>query len=210
MSLNLYSDFSGSATDLVAVALACAPECQIAVDPDRTNDRLVRYYVTEGVMDRPERIGRDAAYGFRHLLQLLTARRMADAGMLLSAIARHNQGATTRALEDALCKPSPTAAELLVHQFSTQTPPGAAALQTPSAFASPRRSSATPALALPDVLDEVHQMKLALEQQVLELARQIDQLTQQQRELIRSVNELRAQLAPDGPASASGAAPPAT
>ena len=209
MSLNLYNNFSGSAADLVAAALACAPEYQIAVDPDRTNDRLVRYYVTEGVMDRPARIGREAAYGFRHLLQLLTARRMADAGVPLSAIARHNQGATTRALEDALGKPSPTAAELLVNQFLSPAPFVEAALQTSSAFASPRRSGATPALALPDVLDEVHQMKLGLEQQVLELARQIDQLTQQQRELIRSVNELRAQLAPDGPASGRSSGPPA-
>ncbi|MDB9525355.1 MerR family transcriptional regulator [Oscillatoria sp. CS-180] len=50
------------------------------------NPRLVRYYTTQGVLDRPQRIGREARYQYRHLLQLLVVRRLLQEGYSTSAI----------------------------------------------------------------------------------------------------------------------------
>jgi DNA-binding transcriptional MerR regulator len=149
-------NFSGNAADLAALAIERGRAYGLPVDPDKTNERLVRYYVTEGVVDRPDRVGRDAAYGYRHLLQLLTARRMAQAGMSLAVIAEHNRSALTRVLEEGLDKPLPTQAELLVGSFihRKHSAPRAASTAMPTPAPSPR-----PSMALPDVLDEVRRFK---------------------------------------------------
>jgi hypothetical protein len=147
-------NFSGNAADLSALAIERGRACGLPVDPDKTNERLVRYYVAEGVVDRPDRVGRDATYGYRHLLQLLTALRMAQAGISLAVIAEHNRSALTRALEEGLDKPLPTQAELLVGSFMSRKPSGAR-----SAAASAPAPVARPSLALPDVLDEVRRFK---------------------------------------------------
>ena len=49
--------------------------------------RTVRLYATQGLIDRPGREGRSAAYGHRHLLQLLLIRSLAKRGLSLAAIA---------------------------------------------------------------------------------------------------------------------------
>ena len=49
--------------------------------------RTVRLYATEGLIDRPDKEGRRAVYGQRHLLQLLLVRSLARRGLSLSAIA---------------------------------------------------------------------------------------------------------------------------
>ena len=94
--------FSGNASELAEKAIECATNFGWTVDLDKTNERLVRYYVTEGVIDRPDRQGRDASYNFRHLLQLLTARRMVEHGMSLNVIGRHNTLAPPRVWKRAL------------------------------------------------------------------------------------------------------------
>jgi DNA-binding transcriptional MerR regulator len=171
MHLNDHASFSGNAADLASLAVDCAQGMRLPVDAGKTNERLVRYYVTEGVLDRPDRVGRDAAYGFRHLLQLLTAKRMVEAGMTLAVVAQHNQASTTKALQKALERPLPTAAEMLVQTFMSggagkaplsqargsrqparQQPPNQASSSTPSPM--PR-----PSMALTDVLAEVRQMR---------------------------------------------------
>jgi DNA-binding transcriptional MerR regulator len=45
-----------------------------ASDTEEVNERLVRYYVQEGVLDPPEREGREAMFGFRQLVQAIAAR----------------------------------------------------------------------------------------------------------------------------------------
>ena len=50
------------------------------------NPRLVRYYTTQGVLDRPLRQGREARYTYRHLLQLLIVRRLLSEGYSTAAI----------------------------------------------------------------------------------------------------------------------------
>ena len=165
MNISDYTDFSGSATDLAALAIACGQDFGLPLDPDKTNERLVRYYASEGVIDRPDRVGRDAAYGYRHLLQLLTARRMLQAGTALSVIGPHNSTATTKALEEALAKPLPTAAELLVSSFLQSKADGtfiaraapSAALMASSAPRSPKTPPPGPSIV--DVLDEVRHIR---------------------------------------------------
>ncbi len=54
--------------------------------PETVNPRLVRYYTTQGVLDRPLRQGRESRYGYRHLLQLLVVRRLLNEGYSTNAI----------------------------------------------------------------------------------------------------------------------------
>ncbi|MBU6230871.1 MAG: MerR family transcriptional regulator [Cyanobacteria bacterium REEB459] len=50
------------------------------------NPRLVRYYTTQGWLDRPLKQGREARYTYRHLLQLLVLRRLLAEGYSASSI----------------------------------------------------------------------------------------------------------------------------
>jgi DNA-binding transcriptional MerR regulator len=166
LNISDHTDFSGSATDLATLAIACGQDFGLPVDPDKTNERLVRYYASEGIIDRPDRVGRDAAYGYRHLLQLLTARRMLQAGTALSVIGPHNSTATTKALEEGLAKPLPTAAELLVSSFLQSKRDGVQVSRvvsgsTPPASSTPGRPSkpAPPGPSIVDVLDEVRRIR---------------------------------------------------
>lgn len=147
-----HSKFSGSATELAERAVDCIKSFGWSADFDKTNERLVRYYVAERVIDRPERQGREVSYTFRHLLQLLTARRMIDEGFALSVIGRHNMLSPTQALEDGLTQPIPTEAEILVNSFKS---PDAARTFSPKF-----KASQTPApLSIPDVLHELKRMQ---------------------------------------------------
>ena len=159
MNLQDHTHFSGSASDLAALAIVCGKDWGLPVDPDKTNERLVRYYVTEGIVDRPDRVGRDAAYGYRHLLQLLTARRMVDAGTALSVIGSHTSTATTRALEEGLTKPLPTAAEVLVSRFMQGKRESSVATVAASQPAVRPAKSTPPGPSIVDVLDEMRHMR---------------------------------------------------
>ncbi len=77
----------------------------MGLNSDKMTDRLIRYYSAQGVLDKPDRLGRDAAYNFRHLLQLLTARRLSEKGITLETIGRYNLSTTTEQLEAGLMKP---------------------------------------------------------------------------------------------------------
>jgi hypothetical protein len=72
--INEHQRFSGNATDLANLASQCTRYLQLPGDLDKINERIVRYYVAEGLVGRPERVGRDAQYGYIHLLQFLAGR----------------------------------------------------------------------------------------------------------------------------------------
>jgi DNA-binding transcriptional MerR regulator len=55
---------------------------------EEVNPRLVRYYTTQGLLDKPLKQGREARYGYRHLLQLLVVRRLLMEGYTSTAITR--------------------------------------------------------------------------------------------------------------------------
>lgn len=63
--------------------------------------RTVRYYIAEGLLDRPEGEKRGARYLPRHLEQLLQIRRWTEAGLSLERIREHRAGA----LEDPPPRP---------------------------------------------------------------------------------------------------------
>ena len=146
-----YRHFAGNAQELCSAAIDFANQMNWQVDQEKTTERLVRYYVSEGVMEKPDRQGREATYSFRHLLQFLNARRMVEKGLSLSVIGEHNRNAETPALEEYLKKPIPTEAELLVSAFKSH-----------SFYKTPAQKSTSvrpPPLAIPDVLAEVKRIK---------------------------------------------------
>lgn len=61
--------------------------------------RSIRYYVANGLMDRPEGTGTSATYGYRHLLQLLAIKIRQREGQNLEIIKSELQGMTGDALE---------------------------------------------------------------------------------------------------------------
>jgi DNA-binding transcriptional MerR regulator len=66
---------------------------------DVPNERLVRWYVTVGLVDPPlSRRGRVARYGRRHLLQLVAVKRRQAEGRSLAEIQAELAGATNEAL----------------------------------------------------------------------------------------------------------------
>lgn len=58
----------------------------LGLNHTKINLRLVRYYATEGVIDKPDRLGREAAYNYKHLLQLVLARLLAEENTPLESI----------------------------------------------------------------------------------------------------------------------------
>lgn len=69
---------------------------------DEVNPRLVRYYTTQGVLDKPFRQGREVRYVYRHLLQLLIVRRLLVEGYTTGAIQPITTAKTNSDLEALL------------------------------------------------------------------------------------------------------------
>src|SRR3954454_8894471 len=67
---------------------------------DVPNERLIRWYVTIGLLDPPlARRGRIALYGHRHLAQLVAVKRRQAAGRSIAEIQAELTGATDTSLE---------------------------------------------------------------------------------------------------------------
>lgn len=148
-----YRAFTGNAPELAQAAIDCAAAIGLDIDPDKTNERLIRYYQSEGVLDRPDRQGRDSAYHFRHLVQLLNARRMVLKGLPLALAMDQNSHRSTDELEASLRVPLPNAAEILVSRFKSMGP-GKSSLSMRQ-----KSSQARPPMAVVDVLAEVQTIK---------------------------------------------------
>lgn len=63
------------------------------------NARLVRHYGTSGLLDKPLKLGREARYTYRHLLQLLLLRRLLAAGYSSGAVGQLIANKTNHDLE---------------------------------------------------------------------------------------------------------------
>lgn len=98
-------NWRGSAAELAA--LAAERLGGLGFEDDKLNERLVRYYVSEHVLSRPRREGREAVFGYRQLLELLAARLLSRDGWPLAKIASWNQGADERALRDLIPERKP-------------------------------------------------------------------------------------------------------
>ena len=123
--LSNYQYFKGSSDQLTLAAGKLAESLSLALEPSEGeaegNERLLRYYVSLNVVDKPDRQGRDAVYNFRHLLQYLTARRLLQQKFSLAKIAEYTGLVPTQSLVDALlAPPHRSEAELLVAAFKAQ------------------------------------------------------------------------------------------
>src|ERR1700756_3517385 len=85
-----------------AEALAASPQQANGRVRDVPNERLIRWYVTVGLVDPPlSRRGRTARYGERHLLQLVAVKRRQAEGRSLAEIQEELAGAPNEALAAA-------------------------------------------------------------------------------------------------------------
>ncbi|MFN7147602.1 MAG: MerR family transcriptional regulator, partial [Myxococcota bacterium] len=75
---------------------------RVSVRPDA---RTLRYYQSLGILDRPLRHeGREAVYGYRHLLQAVVTKLLQAEGLSLAQIQRALAGRTDVALEAAVAE----------------------------------------------------------------------------------------------------------
>lgn len=113
-----YHRFSGSASELADLAITCSRHLSLPGDTSKISERLIRYYVTEGLLSRPIRIGRDAEYGYKHLLQFLASRSLMEEGYPMQKVADYISNLDISQLEPlALNQTKPNLAELLVASF---------------------------------------------------------------------------------------------
>jgi hypothetical protein len=116
--INEHQNFSGNATDLANLASQCTRYLNLPGDLDKINERIVRYYVAEGLVGRPERIGRDAQYGYKHLLQFLAGRFLVESGFPMQKVGPYLETQDVPQLETLVInRNKPNMAELLVASF---------------------------------------------------------------------------------------------
>ncbi len=105
-TLARYREADLTLDDLVVAAARVLRRFDVRAEDGRVADgidaRGVRYYQAIGVIDKPLRYeGRRAIYGYRHLLQLLSAKRLQQEGHSLQLIQRALAGRATDTLEQA-------------------------------------------------------------------------------------------------------------
>ena len=116
--INEYQNFSGNAADLANLASQCARYLGLSGDLEKINERTVRYYVSEGLVERPERIGRDAQYGYIHMLQFLAGRFLVESGFPMQKVGPYLMTQSIHELETLITnRHKPNMAELLVASF---------------------------------------------------------------------------------------------
>ena len=148
------------AAALAGAAYPGAPNGRVRDLPDR---RVVRWYATIGLVDRPAAMhGRTALYGPRHLLQLVAVKRRQAQGRALAEIQAELTGAT----DPTLCRIAAVPAELLAAE--PVGPPQPAVEPQPASVAGPasaagrrarfwaeQRAAAPPAAAVADSVARV-------------------------------------------------------
>ena len=164
-------DFQGSADDLIVSAQEVAKILNLDQEATEGNERLVRHYVSVGVVDKPTREGRDAHYGFRHLVQFVAARRLLAEGLPLAKIAKFTGAAPTDTLTEYLENPNKTnEAELLVAVFrsesTTRNSPPPASRRQP--LTKPPQSMAT-GMGMVDVMHEMREMEHRVRDQLKQM-----------------------------------------
>lgn len=162
LSVNTVSDFIGKVVQWRGTAGELAETVQeilqaLGLDTEPTpTERLVRYYVTEGVLSRPDREGREARFGFRQIIEFLAVRILLADGWSLARIADYFRTVSIEGLlsllppvpgiaqakyemapSAPLPRPAPTAAEMLVGQFAERYETKRPATSVPPATIAP-------------------------------------------------------------------------
>ena len=119
-----YRDWAGSADGLVKLLRRLIRERAVPAAGSKPNVRLLRHYVSVGAVSRPERIGREVHFGYRHLVEYLVVRVLLEDGWPLAKIAELTSRASLDALLDYFEPEPPTGARAAVReerQIETQT-----------------------------------------------------------------------------------------
>ena len=171
----LRNDFQGSADALIAKAQDVAKTLKLDQEATEGNERLLRHYVSMSVVDKPTREGRDALYGFRHLVQFVAARRLLAEGFPLAKIAKYTGAVPTDALTAYLEKPDRTSeAELLVAAFRSASPDQTTPLPTSRKAAPPKpHQSMATGMGMVDVMHEMRDMESRVRMQLDEIQNKV-------------------------------------
>jgi hypothetical protein len=106
---------------LAGPAYPGAPNGRIRELPDR---RVVRWYTTTGLVDRPAMQGRTAIYSTRHLLQIVAVKRRQAEGRSLAKIQAELTGATDETLRRIAAVPGELIAAELARELPATVRPG--------------------------------------------------------------------------------------
>ena len=177
---NLRNDFQGSADALIDKAQDLAKTLKLDQEATEGNERLLRHYVSMSVVDKPSREGRDALYGFRHLVQFVAARRLLAEGLPLAKIANYTGAVPTDALAAYIENPDRVSeAELLVAVFRSESP----ALKSPapasrkSAPHKPLQSMST-GMGMVDVMHEMRDMEQRVRVQLTDMQHKVHMMVE--------------------------------
>jgi DNA-binding transcriptional MerR regulator len=177
---NLRNDFQGNADALIDKAQDVVKTLKLDQEATEGNERLLRHYVSMGVVDKPSREGRDALYGFRHLVQFVAARRLLAEGLPLAKIANYTGAVPTDALAAYIENPDRVSeAELLVAVFRSESP----ALKSPapasrkSAPHKPLQSMST-GMGMVDVMHEMRDMEQRVRVQLTDMQHKVHMMVE--------------------------------
>ena len=176
----LRNDFQGNADALIAKAQEVAKTLNLYQEAAEGNERLLRHYVSMGVVDKPSREGRDALYGFRHLVQFVAARRLLAEGFPLAKIAKYTGAVPTEALTAYLSKSDRTSeAELLVAAFRSASPELNAPTKASRKAAPPKplQSMAT-GMGMVDVMHEMRDMEQRVRVQLNDMQNKVHMMVE--------------------------------
>jgi DNA-binding transcriptional MerR regulator len=168
---HLRNGFQGNAEALIAQAQEAAKALHLEQGSGEGNERLLRHYVSMGVVDKPLREGREAVYGFRHLVQFIAARKLLDLGYPLAKIAQCTAAVPTDSLTTYLEQPSrANEVELFMTALRAEAPVHGAAHNASSAR--PLASMAT-GMGMVDVMHEMREMEQRVNEQLKMLQTQV-------------------------------------
>lgn len=176
----LRNDFQGNSDALIVKAQEVAKTLNLDQEAVEGNERLLRHYVSMGVVDKPSREGRDALYGFRHLVQFVAARRLLAEGFPLAKIAKYTGAVPTDALTTYLEKSDRTSeAELLVAAFRSASPERNAPTKTSRKAAPPKplQSMAT-GMGMVDVMHEMRDMEQRVRVQLNDMQNKVHMMVE--------------------------------
>ena len=188
--------------ELVEAAQQVVADLGLSPKVGDITERLLRHYVTEGVVSRPVREGREVRYGFRHLLELLAVRMWVLQGFPLSSAQPSSVHRPNDKIIEALKTFRPddkaASADMLVKLFRASSAPEPGTLRESSSMydaASPALSrkpvsSNIASFGLADVLQEMRITEARLQQQLQELDRRFHDVLRtnaQTRELLGRV-----------------------
>ena len=83
-SIEQNKNFKGSLSDFIRKIKECNHHYDI--QDDKITERLVRYYITQSIIPRPKRDGKEFYYLYEHLLKFLYARKQIIDGWPLSKL----------------------------------------------------------------------------------------------------------------------------